>query len=176
MPQNDELASFWLHKAAAQGVASAKSALATLRMAFVESQALLTSSTTGLPNLRAFQETEANRAANVVAVSMLDWLEHRGDDRKVLVKAKANALREAQLDAYHDEDRFDRFLYRGESPEELKSKLEKANETLRAQEVNVSDHRGGRCVIAGFEFTFGVGKSLREADDIERLSRQYEAT
>lgn len=134
-------------------------------------QALLTSSATGLPNLRAFEEKDTERAAAVVAVSVLDWLECRGHDREELVRTKADALREVQLDAYHDEGRFGRFLFRGDSSQEIKSKLEKARQILRAQTFNLSDQHGGRRVLTGVDFTFGIGKSLPEAEAEERLNR-----
>jgi hypothetical protein len=73
-----------------------------------------------LPNLRAFEEREAAEAANVVAMSRVDWPEYE-DDLVVLVRRKAHALHEVRLDAYHDECWYDRFLYRGDSPEELRS-------------------------------------------------------
>lgn len=133
-------------------------------------QALSTSSTTGLPSLRAFQETETDRAANVVAVSMLDWLGFVGSQRAVLVKAKADALREVQLDAYHDEDRFDRFLYRGESSEQLRSRLEKARTIFLVRTLEVSDPLGSR-LFTGVDFTFGIGTSLGEAEAMERINR-----
>ena len=133
-------------------------------------QAVLTSYTTGLPNRRSFQAVETDRAANVVAVSMLDWLHFVGDQRSVLAKAKADVLREVQLEAYHDEARLDWFLYRGESSEELKSKLERARSIFLARIPEVSDPYG-RSVFAGVDFTFGIGTRLREAEAMERLER-----
>ena len=54
-----------------------------------------------------------------VAVSVIDWLEFRGPEREAL---KADVLRQAHLDLYHDEHMFSQFLYRGDSVEKLRAK------------------------------------------------------
>ena len=48
----------------------------------------------------------------------------KGDE---LLKAKAEALKEAGLNAYHEKG--DEFLYRGKNQKELEGRLEKARET-----------------------------------------------
>src|SRR5437879_12874622 len=65
---------------------------------------LLTSEVTGLPNRRAFDEAGV---ALAVAMSDVDGLKALNDKYgydagNALLKAKADALREAGLEAYHD--------------------------------------------------------------------------
>lgn len=74
---------------------------------------LLTSAVTGLPNRRAFEEAGS---ALAIAMSDLDGLKALnnygysvGD---AVLRAKANALCDANLDAYHDKG--DEFLFRGD--------------------------------------------------------------
>ena len=74
---------------------------------------LLTSAVTGLPNRRAFEEAGS---APAVAMSDLDGLKAMnnygyavGD---AVLRAKADALRDTDLDAYHDKG--DEFLFRGD--------------------------------------------------------------
>jgi hypothetical protein len=83
------------------------------------------SSTTDLPNRKAFDAAENNGPAKAVAMSDADGLKAFNDKYgyeagNALLKAKADALREAGIEAYHDKG--DEFIYRGDSPEDLKTK------------------------------------------------------
>ena len=81
-------------------------------------QELLTSEVTGLPNRRAFGEAGA---ALAIAVSDVDGLkalnEYGYETGNAVLKAKADSLREAGLEAYHDKG--DEFLCRGNDIKEL---------------------------------------------------------
>ena len=93
-------------------------------------RALLTSEVTGLPNRRAFDEAGV---ASAVAISDVDGLkalnDHYGYDvGNALLRAKAAALREAGLEAYHDKG--DEFLCRGHNIKELQANLERARSNL----------------------------------------------
>ena len=132
-----------------------------------------TSFYTGLPNLRAMNEMDIHCGrALAVAVSVIDWLEFRGSEREALANAKADVLREAHLDVYHDEHTFSRFLYRGDSVEKLRAKLEDAREMLRNRRVEVSSYYDGYPhIVAGVDFSYGIGKDMSEAEAAERLNR-----
>jgi len=99
---------------------------------------LLTSEVTGLPNRRAFDEADA---ASAVAMSDVDGLKALNDQYEyaagnALLRAKAEALREAGLEAYHDKG--DEFIYRGNSIEELQANLARARELLKARTIVIS--------------------------------------
>jgi predicted signal transduction protein with EAL and GGDEF domain len=81
-------------------------------------QQLLTSEVTGLPNRRAFEE-----AGPALAVAMSDMDALKAVNKygyvagNAVLRAKANVLREAGLDAYHDKG--DEFLCRGDVADHL---------------------------------------------------------
>lgn len=86
-------------------------------------RALLTSEVTGLPNRRAFDEAGQAAVVGMSDVDGLNALNRSGYDAgNALLRAKADALRQAGLDAYHDKG--DEFLCRGSDIKELHSKLE----------------------------------------------------
>jgi GGDEF domain-containing protein len=125
---------------------------------------LLTSEVTGLPNRRAFGEAGA---ALAVAMSDVDGLKALNDSYgydagNALLKAKADALREAGLEAYHDKG--DEFLCRGNDIKELLAKLERARGILRDRAIVVERADGSTVSVAGGDFSYGVGKDINEAE------------
>jgi GGDEF domain-containing protein len=133
-------------------------------------QELLTSEVTGLPNRRAFDEAGA---ASAVAMSDLDGLKALNDKYgydvgNALLRAKADALREAGLEAYHDKG--DEFLCRGHNTKELQASLERARAILRNRTVTVQRAGGSNLSFTGADFSYGVEKDINEA---ERLLKRH---
>lgn len=129
-------------------------------------QTLLTSDKTGLPNRRAFDEAQHQPAA-AVAMSDADGLKALNDRfgydaGDALLQAKADALRAAGVEAYHDKG--DEFLYRGASPEELKTKLENAREILRNRVIEAEMTDGSVHRFKGADFSYGTGAETTEAE------------
>jgi GGDEF domain-containing protein len=126
-------------------------------------QELLTSEVTGLPNRRAFGEAGP---ALAVAVSDVDGLkalnEYGYETGNAVLKAKADSLREADLEAYHDKG--DEFLYRGNHIKELLAKLERARVILRNRMIVVERADGNTLSVTGADFSYGVGKDIDEAE------------
>ena len=127
---------------------------------------LLTSDVVDLPNGRAFDEAERDHPAPAVAMSDADGLKAFNDKfgyaaGDALLKAKAEALKEAGLEAYHEKG--DEFLYRGESPEDLRAKLDKAREILREKTFPVTAD-GKQMTLKGVDFSYGTGANLHEAE------------
>jgi GGDEF domain-containing protein len=124
---------------------------------------LLTSDVTGLPNRRAFDE--AGRAP-AIAMSDVDGLKALNkfgyEAGNALLKAKADALREAGLEAYHDKG--DEFLCRGSNIQELQANLERARAILRDRRVIVQRTDGSNLSLTGVDFSYGVGKDINEAE------------
>ena len=125
---------------------------------------LLTSEVTGLQNRRAFDEAGV---ALAVAMSDVDGLKALNDKYgydvgNALLKAKADALREAGLEAYHDKG--DEFLCRGNHIKELLAKLERARAILRDCAIVVERPDGSTLNITGADFSYGVGKDIDEAE------------
>src|SRR5208282_4301512 len=79
-----------------------------------------------------------------------------------VLKAKASALREAALEAYHDKG--DEFLCRGNHIQELLAKLERARAILRERTIAVERSDGSILSITGADFSYGVGKDIDEAE------------
>jgi GGDEF domain-containing protein len=134
---------------------------------------LLTSDVTGLPNRRAFNEQTPSPA---VAMSDADGLKalndrygyHVGD---ALLRAKADALRTAGLDAYHEKG--DEFLFRGNSKAELAQKLEAARNILRSTVFDATTRDGRVVSFTGVDFSYGAEKDLSAA---ETELKQHKAT
>jgi GGDEF domain-containing protein len=100
---------------------------------------LLTSEVTGLPNRRAFGEAGAALAVGMSDVDGLKALNKHGYEvGNAVLKAKADALREAGLEAYHDKG--DEFLCRGSDIRDLQTKLERARAILRDRTIVVGSH------------------------------------
>jgi GGDEF domain-containing protein len=127
---------------------------------------LLTSHVVDLPNRRAFDEAQ-HQPSKATAMSDADGLKAFNDTfgyeyGDKLLRAKAEALKQAGLDAYHDKG--DEFLYRGASQEELDSKLEKARELLRNRVIEVEMKDGSVRRFKGADFSHGSGKDLAAAE------------
>jgi GGDEF domain-containing protein len=124
---------------------------------------LLTSEVTGLPNRRAFGEA---RAALAIAMSDVDGLKalnkYGYNVGNAVLKAKADALREAGLEAYHDKG--DEFLCRGNHIKELRARLERARAILRDRTIVVERADGSSLRVTGADFSYGVGKDIDEAE------------
>jgi GGDEF domain-containing protein len=124
---------------------------------------LLTSEVTGLPNRRAFGEAKAALAIAMSDVDGLKALNRYGYNAgNAVLKAKAYALRESGLEAYHDKG--DEFLCRGSRIKELRAKLERARAILRDRTIIVERADGSSLRITGADFSYGVGKDIDEAE------------
>ena len=124
---------------------------------------LLTSEVTGLPNRRAFGEAGAAFAVAMSDVDGLKALNKYGyETGNAVLKAKADSLREAGLEAYHDKG--DEFLCRGNHIKELRVKLERARAILRDRTIVVERPDGSALSVTGADFSYGVGKDIDEAE------------
>jgi len=124
---------------------------------------LLTSEVTLLPNRRAFDEAGWALAVAMSDVDGLKALNRYGYEvGNAVLKAKADALREAGLEAYHDKG--DEFLCRGNNMRELQAKLERARGILRDRTIIVE--RADKCTLSvtRADFSYGVGKNIDEAE------------
>lgn len=128
-------------------------------------QELLRSHVVDLPNRRAFDEQGKSGA---VAMSDADGLKAVNEKfgyeaGNALLKAKADALKDAGLDSYHDKG--DEFVHRGSSAEELSSKLETARGLLRNRVIEFRDLETGQLRrFQGADFSHGSGSKLSEAE------------
>jgi GGDEF domain-containing protein len=131
---------------------------------------LLTSEVTGLPNRRAFEEAGP---APAVAMSDIDGLKalnkHGYEVGNAVLRAKADALREAGLEAYHDKG--DEFLCRGNHAKELLAKLERARAILRDRTIALERVDGRTLCITGADFSYGVGNDTHEAESAMRTHK-----
>ena len=126
-------------------------------------RALLTSEVTGLPNRRAFDEAGQAAVVGMSDVDGLNALNRSGYDAgNALLRAKADALRQAGLDAYHDKG--DEFLCRSNSTEELEANLERARAILRGRIIVVQRTDGESLSFTGADFSFGVGTDIDQAE------------
>ena len=133
---------------------------------------LLTSEVTGLPNRRAFDEAGASSAVAMSDVDGLKALNKYGyETGNAVLKAKADSLLEAGLEAYHDKG--DEFLCRGNHIKELLAKLEDARVILRDRTIVVERTDGSTLSVTGADFSYGVGKDIDGAES-DLLSHKAE--
>jgi GGDEF domain-containing protein len=131
---------------------------------------LLTSEVTGLPNRRAFAEAGAALAVAMSAVDGLKALNKYGyETGNAVLKAKAEALHEAGLEAYHDKG--DEFLCRGHNTKELLAKVERARTILRNRTIVVEGTGGNNLSFTGADFSYGVGKDINEAELLLKMHK-----
>lgn len=131
---------------------------------------LLTSEVTGLPNRRAFEEAGTSTA---IALSDLDGLKALnkygyavGD---AALRAKAETLLAAGLDAYHDKG--DEFLCRAVNADELQARLECARTILRNRSIQVQLAAGTILRVRGADFSYGIGTTLEDAETRLRFQK-----
>jgi len=117
-----------------------------------------------LPNRGAVNEGGLSPAVGMSYADGLTALNEKFgyDAGNALLKAKADALKEAGIDAYHDKG--DEFLYRGDSPEELNAKLEKARELLRNRIIDFQKADGSIISFKGADFSYGTDTELSGAE------------
>jgi GGDEF domain-containing protein len=124
---------------------------------------LLTSEVTGLPNRRAFEEKGPAMAVAISDVDGLKALNKYGYSvGDAILRAKADALLEAGLEAYHDKG--DEFLCRGIDAKELTARLECSRSILRNRVIAVNRTDGTILRIEGADFSYGIGRDLDEAE------------
>jgi GGDEF domain-containing protein len=133
---------------------------------------LLTSEVTGLPNRRAFDEAGTALAVAMSDVDGLKALNKYGYEvGNAILRAKAEALGEASLEAYHDKG--DEFLCRGNDRNELAAKLERARAILRKRTIFVELSDGSTRPITGADFSYGVGQDIEEAESRLRSHKAH---
>lgn len=127
-------------------------------------QTLLTHELTGLPNRRAYDEAPKLSHQVAVDVDSLKWVndtmghEH-GDE---LLKTVAAALKEQTGHAFHISG--DEFVVQARSEQEAHDVMREVADALGGSRIEAT-HPDGRTVeLAGLGLSYGVGRSLREAD------------
>jgi len=119
---------------------------------------LLTSEVTGLPNRRAFDEVGVSSAVAMSDVDGLKALNKYGyETGNAVLKAKADSLLEAGLEAYHDKG--DEFLCRGNHIKELLAKLEDARVILRDRTIVVERADGSTLTARGASGGFPASRA-----------------
>jgi GGDEF domain-containing protein len=121
---------------------------------------VLISALTGLPNRQAFDEGKASPFVAIADVDLMrvfnDFYGHIAGD--ALLQRLAKILTGVGLDAYHQQG--DEFVCKGESREELNSKLSQARQIFRE---SFQVYAEGRIqTIEGTDFSFGIGTSLED--------------
>jgi len=123
---------------------------------------LLISALTGLPNRQAFDEGKVSPFVAVADVDLMrifnDCYGHIAGD--ALLRRLAKILISVGLDAYHH--RGDEFLFKGESREELSTKLSQARQIFRKAFQVYAEGRVQ--TIEGTDFSFGIGTSPGEQE------------
>lgn len=125
------------------------------------------SKVTDMPNDKAFDAAENNKPSPAVAMTDADGLKAFNDTYgheagNALLKAKADALKQVGLEAYHAGG--DEFLARGAMDVDLSEKLEKAREVLQNTVIRVIGPDGVTHDFTGADFSHGTGADLATAE------------
>lgn len=128
-------------------------------------QELLTDPVSGLPNRRAYAEAEKLPLQASVDVDGLKWvndnLSHADGDQ--LLKVVGRALRDEFGDqAFHLSG--DEFAVQAEPKQGLGERLRKVRNRLADAEITAKGPDGETVTLKGVGFSFGLGRSLKEAD------------
>lgn len=150
---------------AVEEVAAAPKRVSAMSIADLRKE-LLTSDKADLPNRRAFHEAQATDPKPVVVMSDVDGLKHINDTHghaagDALIKAKADALRAAGVDAFHLQG--DEFASRFATPEEADAAMARVKQQLAATPLLVRTEKGTG-TVKGVGFSYGVGNDLESAD------------
>lgn len=123
---------------------------------------LLTSERTGLPNRRAFDESDPSPSVGMSDADALKALNDKFgyEAGNALLKAKGEALTDAGVDAYHDKG--DEFLQKG--GDDLRGKMEQARENLRNKVISFQAADGTIKKFKGADFSYGIGETTDEAE------------
>lgn len=120
------------------------------------------SAVTGLPNRPAFDEKESGGFVASADVDLLkvfnDVYGHIAGD--AVLRRVGKILCEVGLDAYHD--KADEFLCKGESREELATKLMRAQKIFGEAFPVYADGRIQS--VEGMDFSYGIGMNLAESE------------
>lgn len=126
--------------------------------------ALLTHDLTGLPNRRAYGESQKLPAQVSVDVDSLKWINdnlgHEAGDQ--LLKAVGNSLGQHTDQAYHVSG--DEFIVQGKTPEEAHAILDKVTQHLADHTLEFTMPDGSVRRVKGLGVSYGVGKDLHEAE------------
>lgn len=114
---------------------------------------------TNHPNAVAFDEAPKKAVQAVSDINNQKWYNDNygwkaGD---AIIKAKAEALREAGLEKDSFRLHGDEFGIQADTDVELDTKLKKAQEILAKKEIVVTDKDGNEFVLTGVRFTYGKG-------------------
>lgn len=127
-------------------------------------QTLLTHELTGLPNRRAYDEAPKLSHQVAVDVDSLKWVndtmghEH-GDE---LLKAVGSALKEQTGHAFHISG--DEFVVQAKSEDEAHDIMREVADSLGGHTIEATGPEGKKVELSGLGLSYGVGRSLREAD------------
>jgi len=163
------LAAFMVESGIASSLEEANAAISVHRLVhpatqIVESvrRASLISELTGLPNRHAFDEGKASPVVAIADVNLMkifnDSFGHIAGD--ALLRRLAKILVSVELDAYHQAE--DKFLCKGESHQELNTKLSQARQIFREPFQVYAD--GRIQTIEGTDFSFGIGTTPGEEE------------
>ena len=136
-------------------------------------QVVQTCPITGLPNLRAFENGKPSPFGTLADVDLMklfndSYGQIAGD---LLLRRLGRILISVGLDAYHDHG--DEFLCKGESREELTTKLNQARQIFRESFQIYAD--GRIRTIAETDFSFGIGATPGEQKAALQAARKAKA-
>jgi diguanylate cyclase (GGDEF)-like protein len=127
-------------------------------------QELLTHELTGIPNRRAYAESDKLPAQVSVDVDSLKWvndnLGHEAGDQ--MLKTVAASLAKHTPEAYHVSG--DEFIAQARTPEEAHATMAQVTQHLKDHVMEVTMPDGSVRKIQGLGVSYGVGKDLHEAD------------
>jgi diguanylate cyclase (GGDEF)-like protein len=125
---------------------------------------LMTDVLTGLPNRRAYEEAEPKPCQAVLDLDGLKWvndcLNHQAGD--ALIRTVATVLADAAVEAYRVGG--DEFICQFENDADAREKLSKVARRLEHASFRIPGGTGRGHSYRGIGISYGVGRSLHEAE------------
>lgn len=126
--------------------------------------ALLTDPLTGLPNRRAYEESEKKAVQAALDLDGLKWINdtmgHESGDK--MLAEMGHAMAESGLDAYHLSG--DEFMVQGDDRIAVERGIEAVRLRLDNAKVHVERPDGSSVTKTGVHFAYGIGSTRNEAD------------
>ncbi len=163
-PVTDRRADFTQRAMIGEALARVREGKATAEDHDLLHRTIFKSETVDLPNRRAYDEAPKKPVQVRTDADGLKAFNDRygyaaGD---ALLNAKAEAMKRAGLEAYHEKG--DEFIAQGDSEADVSARIEQARDILRNTEFEITTPTGEVKRFKGADFSYGTGSDLKAAE------------
>lgn len=137
-------------------------------------QELLTHPLTGIPNRRAYDESEKLPAQVSIDANSLKWINDEGGHAAGdhLLKAIATALHDETPNAYHFGG--DEFVVQAKDHDTAQAIMDRAKQRLAGATIEMENAAGHKITLKGIGISHGISSDLGSADRALQLDKQQQ--